>query len=314
MRFPSLNKVKPPEKESVLETGHEAPDQAQTKPEASEQAQTKTAQPEEQQQAPVKDDAARFEDNMKYVVRVLTAHGMPMVLRSEQQVQMEEDASLEIHHLLEENEALKLQVSKSGAAVSEGDEYLLKAASFYHMRGMSDKALGIFDQILERTPTKMAALNNKGVVMDAGGKYEKALQCFDKALESVPENVHLLSNKGITLYKYERYQQALECFDAALKIDSGYVNALTFKAHALYRLGKNSEALDLYNRVIRLDNNNAEALYNKACLCSLKGDEYGAITSLEKAVRLDRSWRDAASQDRDLERIRPTQRFKNIVN
>ncbi len=303
MRFPSLNKVKPAEKESV----------AETKP-AEIQEPVEAPQPQEVQAAPTKDDATRFEENIRYVAKALTAHGMPMVLRSEQPLQMEDDAVREILSLLDENEALRSQILKLGMTVDEGEEYLLKVANFYHMRGESERAVGIYDRILEKNPSKMAALNNKGVVLDARGEYEKALECFNRALERVPENVHLLSNKGITLYKDDRYQQALECFDIALKVDSGYINALTFKAHALYRLGKNAEALELYNSVIRLENNNAEALYNKACLCSLKGDEYGAITSLEKAVRLDPSWKEAAVQDGDLDRIRPTQRFKNAVS
>ena len=262
---------------------------------------------------PARDDSSKFDDNVNYIVKPLTSVGLPMVLRSEVTVPIEEDVISDVGSILEENDKIKDSLSKSGRKVAESDEYLLRSAAFHYLSGNPQKALDIYDRILGNTPTKMAALYNKGVVLDSTGNYSDALQFFDRALSRVPENVHVLSNKGITLYKDEKYQQALECLEAALKVDSSYVNALTFRSHALYRHGRNMAALVGYNRVIRRDRNNAEALYNKACLCSLKGDEYGAITSLEKAIRLDPSWKDAARQDADLERVRKSPRFSVLL-
>jgi tetratricopeptide (TPR) repeat protein len=264
--------------------------------------------------APPQDENAKFEENKEYVAKILTGIGLPWVLRSEQNIILQDEIKQEISSLLEENSRLRENLLQANKSVIEEDEYLLRIANFYHIIGNSKKAIETYEHILKRNPTKMAVLNNKGVVLDSIGEYTSALEYFNKALERVPENVHVLSNKGISLYKSEMYQQALECFDAALKIDVNYVNALTFKGHSLYRLGKNNEALDLYNRIIRLDHGNAEALYNKACLCSIKGDEYGAITSLERAIRLDSSWKKAASQDKDLGRLKNNSRFKGIVN
>lgn len=263
---------------------------------------------------PPQDENSKFEENKSYIAKILTGTGLPLVLRSEQNITLGDEVKQEISSLLEENSKLKKNLLQANNLVIEEDEYLLRVANFYHLTGNSQKAIETYEYILKRNPTKMAILNNEGVVLDSTGEYNRALEYFNKALERVPENVHVLSNKGISLYKNKMYQQALECFDAALKIDANYVNALTFKGHSLYRLGKNSEALDLYNRIIRIDHGNAEALYNKACLCSIKGDEYGAITSLERAIRLDSSWKEAASQDKDLGRLKNNSRFRGIVN
>jgi tetratricopeptide (TPR) repeat protein len=264
--------------------------------------------------SPPQDENVRFEENKAYIAKILADTGLPLVLRSEQSITLEDEKKQEVISLLEENSKLRENILQANKSIIEEDEYLLRIANFYYLTGNSQKAIETYEHILKRSPTKMVVLNNKGVVLDSTGKYNSALECFNMALERVPENVHVLSNKGISLYKSEMYQQALECFDAALKIDANYVNALTFKGHSLYRLGKNNEALDLYNKIIRLDHDNAEALYNKACLCSIKGDEYGAITSLEKAIRLDSSWKKAASQDKDLGRLKDNSRFKGIVN
>ncbi|MDE1727375.1 MAG: tetratricopeptide repeat protein [Thaumarchaeota archaeon] len=280
--------------------------------------------PEQQEEPPtiptststvlLQDESSKFEENKTYITKSLTLAGLPLVLRSEQTIQLQDETRQEILPLLEENNRLREIIQKSNKPAIEEDEYLLRIANFYYITGNSQKAAETYEYILKRNPTKMAALNNKGVVLDSTEEYDSALEYFNKALEVVPENVHVSYNKGISLYKSEKYQQAAECFDAALKIDTNYVSALTFKGHALYRLGKNNEALELYNRVIRIDRSNAEALYNKACLCSIKGDEYGAITSLERAIRLDSSWKEAASHDNDLDRLKKNPRFKEIVN
>lgn len=307
MRFPSLNRVKPPEKDDFAEVKT-----------TDNQTQEEELQPVQPQSiativVPSQDENIKLEENKAYIAKILTLAGLPLVLRSEQTMAFEDETKQEISSLLEENNKLKENLLNSNKPVIEEDEYLLRIANFHYLTDSSQKAIDMYDYILKRNPDKMAALNNKGVAFDYIEEYDKALECFDAALSRVPENVHVLSNKGISLYKSERYEQALECFDAALKIDVNYVNALTFKGHSLYRLGKNNDALDLYNKIIRLDHNNAEALYNKACLCSIKGDEYGSITSLERAIRLDASWKDVALHDKDLDRVSANPRFRKIV-
>ncbi len=305
MKFPSLNKAKPPTKDDFVEaekTDNQIQEEQQcTMP----QMVTTVVIPQ--------DNNIKFEENKTYITKILTLAGLPLVLRSEQNMIFENETRQEILSLLEENNKIKEDILKADKPIGEEDEYILRIANFHYLTGSSQIAVDMYEYILKRNPDKMAALNNKGVVFDSIGEYDKALGCFNEALTRVPENVHVLSNKGISLYKSERYEQALECFDAALKIDNNYVNALTFKGHSLYRLGKNNDALDLYNKVIRLDHNNAEALYNKACLCSIKGDEYGSITSLERAIRLDASWKDTASHDKDLDRVSIHPRFRKIV-
>ncbi|MGI0047179.1 MAG: tetratricopeptide repeat protein [Nitrosotalea sp.] len=301
-----MNRVKPPKKDDSVEVKI-------TDSQAQEEQQPVQPQVVATVVIPPQDENIKFEENKAYIAKILTLAGLPLVLRSEQTMTFEDEIKQELSSILEENDKLKESLLNTNRPAIEEDEYILRIANFHYLTGNSQKAIEMYEYILKRNPGKMAVLNNNGVALDSIGEYDKALEYFNAALNKVPENVHVLSNKGISLYKNERYEQALECFDAALKIDGNYVNALTFKGHSLYRLGKNNDALDLYNKIIRLDHNNSEALYNKACLCSIKGDEYGSITSLERAVRLDSSWKNAASHDKDLNRLSINPRFRKII-
>jgi tetratricopeptide (TPR) repeat protein len=258
-------------------------------------------------------DPTKYKDNKSYIVKILSKAGLPLVLRSEQSMTIQDELKNEITSFLKENTRLAEKILQSNTQLVDDDEYLLRTGNFHYLLGNLEKSIELYDQVLKRHPNKMTALNNKGVVLDSSGRYDTAVDCYSKALNSVPENVHVLCNKGISLYKNGKYDEGLACFDLALKFDANYVNALTFKGHTFYRLRKNDDALSCYNKVIRLEQNNAEALYNKACLCSLKGDEYGALTSLERAIRLDPLWRLPAIKDSDLDRVRNNPRFSELV-
>ncbi len=289
-------------------------DKSKTKDESSyNEMEQKVSQPQssDDNEATMTQDS-RLEENKRDIVKSISKSGLPLVLRSEQAIIIQEEAKSEISLLLEENAKLMEQTTKPNVTPYD-DEYLIRTGNFYYLVGNSEKSISHYDQVLQRNPLKMTALNNKGVVLDSAGAYDSAIECYDKALHAVPENVHVLCNKGIALYKNEKYQEALGCFEVALRFEANYVNALTFMGHTFYRLGKNNDALSCYNKVIRLEQNNAEALYNKACLCSLKGDEYGALASLERAIRLDPSWRESAINDKDLARVKNTQRFLELV-
>lgn len=319
MKFPSWKKEKPttPKEEEKIRT-EENPtrittESSQKKIDEQEMAHARPPQINIEMSEGEQKSSTKFEDNKSYILKIISKSGLPLVLRSEQNITIQEETKNEIISLLEENTKLMKEVADSNAQAVDDDEYLLRTANFHYLQGNAEKSIDLYEVVLKRNPTKMTALNNKGVVLDSKGNYDAAIECFTKALNSVPENVHVLCNKGISLYKNGKYDEALECFDLVLKFDANYVKALTFKGHTLYRLGKNNDALSCYSKVIRLEQNNAEALYNKACLCSLKGDEYGALTSLERAIRLDSSWKEVAAKDNDLERVRSNPRFSELV-
>ena len=318
MKFPSWKKEKPPiPKEEYDALDKESTPQTETQPlqEELDAKEIITDHPSKSNIEPPLENNKNsiLEENRNNIVKIITKAGLPLVIRSEQNIPIQEETRDEIALLLEENEKLIEGVLKSNTQVSDDEEYLLRTANFNYFQGNITKSIELYDRVLKKNPSKMTALNNKGVALDSTGNYDDAVEYFNKALSSVPENVHVLCNKGIALYKNEKYEEALACFDLALKLEPSYVNALTFKGHTLYRLGKNNDALESYNKVIRSDQNNAEALYNKACLCSLKGDEYGAITSLERAIRLDSSWKAVAIEDKDLERTKKNPKFSELV-
>ena len=89
-----------------------------------------------------------------------------------------------------------------------------------------EKAVSIFDTILQSDPNNTEILTNKGTALVELQKYDEAILIFDKILDAEPNNVAVLNNKGIALVKLGSYNEAIINFDKVLETDSKNANAL----------------------------------------------------------------------------------------
>jgi tetratricopeptide (TPR) repeat protein len=106
-------------------------------------------------------------------------------------------------------------------------------------------------------------LFNKGVALDAQGKYDEALQAFDKAIEINPQLAEAWVAKGVVLMAQGKYDEAIQAYDKAIEIDPQDVNVWNNKGVALNDLGKHNEAIQAYDKAIELDSNDALTWNNK---------------------------------------------------
>ena len=212
MKFPAWKKEESPTSTNDEPLTNEEPTSTKTEfPEINtDTKETITEQPTQvNYKIAVEQKASKLEDVRNYIVRTITKSGYPLVIRSEQNMVIQEEIKNEIVLLLEENERLTKEALRSNKQITDDDEYMQRTANFYYFQGNMDKSIERYEQVLKRNPSKMTALNNKGVLLDYMGKHDEAIEYFNRALSHVPENVHVLSNKGIALYKNGRYEEAL---------------------------------------------------------------------------------------------------------
>lgn len=89
-----------------------------------------------------------------------------------------------------------------------------------------EKAVAIFDTILQSDPNNTEILTNKGTALVELQKYDEAILIFDKILDTEPNNAVVLNNKGIALVKLGSYNEAIINFDKVLETDLKNTNAL----------------------------------------------------------------------------------------
>ena len=120
-------------------------------------------------------------------------------------------------------------------------------------------------------------------------------------------------DRGRIFHKKRRLMDAKRLYGEALRIDPGYVDALNNLA-VVYMHEKNfSAAQRHFEKAIRLKPDNVDPYYNLACIYSIKGELPKSLAHLKKAVSMDRSVKTWAQKDGDLNNVRKSPEFKDVI-
>ena len=204
-------------------------------------------------------------------------------------VEIPPEALKEIEENDKEIDRLKSEIAQFpySQEPEEDIDYLLKLATTHFYSQEYQKAIALYDLVLDEVPNDVNALNNKGASIFKLGEYWKAIVWFDKALEIDPEYVGALTNKGASLFKLGEYREAIVSYDKALEINPEYVSALTNKGLALNRLVEYREAIVWYDKTLEIDPEYLNALNNKGIALDNLGEYREAIVWYDKTLEID---------------------------
>ena len=120
------------------------------------------------------------------------------------------------------------------------------------------------------------------------------------------EQARLLQKKG-------HLREAKYLYEKALKLDPDLVNALNNLGVINISLTDYASAQHNFEKAIGLRPDYVDAYYNLACLHALKGEVSQSLAHLKKAILLDQSVRSWARTDADLENLRGTKEFEELM-
>lgn len=143
--------------------------------------------------------------------------------------------------------------------------YLNLAVTYYRV-GLTDQALLIVDNALQRRDDAAALHNMMGLIWLRKDYVHKATESFIKALERNPALVEAKLNLAALELSYGAFQNALDRFDQVLAIRGGDPMLLVSRGVALRGLERHEEALSAYEQALQLRPGMPEVLYN---LCVL---------------------------------------------
>jgi len=139
------------------------------------------------------------------------------------------------------------------------DELINKGVQLFNSE-QYEEALSYLNEVLEKDPDNLQALNAKGAVFVKIERYEEALTYFDKILEMDPSNVDALNNKVVTLGKLDRGNEAAQYVQRVLELDPAHIEALISQGQVHIRMGEYEEALSYFESAVEIDPNHIEAL------------------------------------------------------
>jgi tetratricopeptide (TPR) repeat protein len=133
----------------------------------------------------------------------------------------------------------------------------------------------------------------EGVLMDLGyvmwalGKLDRALEIYDQVIDSWPDYAWAWARKGRTLRLLKRYDDSLICYNHALEFQPNYAWAWNGKGIVLQRMGRLDEALTCFETATTINPNNVWNWYNRADVLQSRERYKEGASLLEQGLQID---------------------------
>ena len=145
-------------------------------------------------------------------------------------------------------------------------------------------------------------------------KNTEALELYNKSLKEDPNNLDAWFEKSEVLQELGRFDEAMKACEEGLKIDPDDGDLLGQKGSILIDLKNTQEALSYFEQSIQSDSTDDISWYNKACALSILNKKEEALDALTVATALDSENIIEMKDDKELDNIRDTERFKRLAN
>ena len=190
----------------------------------------------------------------------------------------------------------------------------------YFIWGKFDEAAESGRKAIELDPDDFIAYWTLGRIHYSTGKLEAALDLFRRVIDIQPGFYVAYNDLKQTLLKLGRDEEAAEAYRRVIALMPNYLlrnpddsRARMFYAVALCDSGKQEEAIREGKAAIDSSPGDSVMLYNGACLYARLGDPQRAVAALKQAIGagvVNYGWME---QDPDLDSIRNTPEFKELM-
>jgi tetratricopeptide (TPR) repeat protein len=134
------------------------------------------------------------------------------------------------------------------------------------------------------------------VQAEEAGEKQRAIELYEQMLELDPNYAPGYINLGTLHFHLRQFKKAEELYRKATETDPGYVLAFFDLGNVLDELERHDESIAAYQRSVELSPRYADAHYNLALALERKGELRAAMRHWQAYLRLDKSgpWADHA--------------------
>jgi adenylate cyclase len=214
--------------------------------------------------------------------------------------------------LAESEKALQLAPDLADAHVAR--------ANVLALLGRKDEAARSFDRAVELAPGSRDAWYYRARFLFSMGRYADAAKSFEQAAKTDPEDYDSLSlaampyaRMGEPAKAVDALKRSLAAANQVLSTRPDDVRALYMSAGSLIQLGERDKGLQRFDQAITLGPDDYPVLYNSACGFARAGLPDKALDLLERAVGPGRGYRAWLENDPDLDSLRSSPRFQQIL-
>jgi len=171
----------------------------------------------------------------------------------------------------------------------------LNEALRLHQAGQLDRAIPLYQQLLQVQPHHADALHLLGVALHQKGDSVRAIQLISRAIAISPTSAAFHGNLGEIHRSLGQLDRAIACLRTALRLDPKDADIANNLGLALNAQGQRDEAIALIQKAIQLQPGFAMAHNNLGNVYRLHGDKDKALAHFRKAVELAPNLAEASS-------------------
>jgi tetratricopeptide (TPR) repeat protein len=163
---------------------------------------------------------------------------------------------------------------------------LLFSAAAHARNTVWQSELGLWADVLKKSPRKARAHNNIAAAYESAGDMDRALKHFETAARLKPDSVPIQNNLANAYVSTEMFETAIERFSIVLSMNPNYIPAHNDLGSAYYRMGQTEKAIEQYEKVLKMNPDFTDAYINLGVVYSKEGRPDKAAEYLKKAVAL----------------------------
>jgi tetratricopeptide (TPR) repeat protein len=183
----------------------------------------------------------------------------------------------------------------------------------YREKKQYDRAIEDYNKAIELNPGDARVYVGRAAVYSMNGQYDRVVEDCSKALELDPKLADAYINRGRAYFGKQQYDRAIEDYNKAIDLDPKYARGYHNRGNAYIGKKQYSRAIEDYNKAIELDQKYAASYYNKACVYSLMNNTQESCRWLGTAVEKGFTDWNAIKADSDLNNIRSSACYKELM-
>jgi TolB-like protein/Flp pilus assembly protein TadD len=224
----------------------------------------------------------------------------------------------------ESSDANLHQAEEASTKAIELNPHLAEAHTSLGLASSLRKRYELADQEFERAislnPRLFEAHYYYGRTCFVRGEFERAARLYEEAVRVRPEDYQvssLLSSVYRSLNDVTKYSEAIRSavqkIERHLEFNPDDARAYYMGGGALIQMGQGERGERWVEKALALDPNNPGTLYNVACAFVQMGKHDRAMECLEQAIGLGFAHREWIEHDSDLDPIRTSPRFQQLL-
>jgi tetratricopeptide (TPR) repeat protein len=165
-------------------------------------------------------------------------------------------------------------------------DLLFRAAKEAAACGDSNRAIGVYGELLAIDPDHVPARNDLALLLDRRGHHDAALHELDRCLDCQPDNLQLLVNRGAVLGALGNFSAAERDLRRVLEVEPTNAEARFNLGVVKSRRGLWRDAIPHLRRAIELDSSRASAYFYLGEALNQVDDLGGALQAYQRSSEL----------------------------